>query len=492
MQKPFLLVILWAITLTQLTAQNIDPNVFLPAPKPIIQVVPAPPVAPALSLEEALEFAFDSTAEMSPLVGISASVRLPDGTIWSRSYGLTGVQKPLEPEFLMGMGSITKTFVSACILTMVEDGLLALDDSIGTYLPTAYPNVPGNVTIRQLLNHTSGIYNYSDNPDFGASVEADFEQFWSFDDVLNYYVLAPYYPPGGGFTYSNTNYVLAGKIIEVVTGQSFHTVLRERVITPAGLNNTWVYPWETPPAIPETAHLWIDIDGDGLSDDVTQIGLPLTAIFSSAGSAGCLLSNTSDLTIFMKKLFGSNDILSPSSLQSMQQGVFNNPFATLDYGLGALTFQTLDKDNWGHNGYIFFQSIASHFPEIDLSIAVQSNDFNASETIVNHVSVYLSLLEAYCNWLMSSEATEAGLKIIQLNVSPNPVQDQFQVSLPSDWAVDGQTQVEIMHIDGRRFFVPAILQNGAVRVETGNMPAGTYYFKIADQKTAAIGRFVKL
>ena len=114
------------------------------------------------SLPEVLDHVFDSLTSISVIKGFNAAMLLPDGTLWKRASGLAEqipAQIDLTTDHLMGMGSISKSFVSATMLLLLEDGLLSLDDSIGQYLEP-YTNVPGHTTIRQLLSHRSGINDY--------------------------------------------------------------------------------------------------------------------------------------------------------------------------------------------------------------------------------------------------------------------------------------------------------------------------------------------
>ncbi len=111
------------------------------------------------TLPATLDFVFDSVTSLTPIKGFNAAMLLPDGSSWKRAQGLAEeipAAMPLSTEHLMGMGSITKSFVATTLLLLFEDGLLDLGDSIGRYVGP-YPNVPGSVTIRQLLSHRSGI-----------------------------------------------------------------------------------------------------------------------------------------------------------------------------------------------------------------------------------------------------------------------------------------------------------------------------------------------
>ena len=258
------------------------------------------------SLAETLDFVFDSLSALTPVKGFNAAMLLPDGSLWKRASGRAEdipVAVPLSTEHLMGMGSISKSFVAATLLLLAEDGLVDLDDSIGQHLDP-YPNVPGHATIRQTLSHRSGINDYLNENE--ATVEAWFgnpDSLWVTDTLLNNFVLEPNFPVDTDWSYSNTNYLLAARIIENVTGQPWHQVVRQRLLDPLGLTHTFVYPWETPGNQP-FSHVWADLDGNGTVEDLQGLGVPMAGLFSLAGGAGCLITTPEDLVRFSERLYG--------------------------------------------------------------------------------------------------------------------------------------------------------------------------------------------
>ena len=271
------------------------------------------------SLSEVLDAAFDSITNMSTLTGFNAAMILDDGSVWKRAVGMGEEEPevvPLTTDHLMGMGSISKTFVSATMLLLMEDGLLALDDTIGQYI-TAYENVPGDVTIRQLLSHRSGINDYlNENPATVLEWVNNPDSIWVEDTLLNNYVLETNFLPGEAWSYSNTNYLLAGRIIENITGQLWYNVVRDRIINPLNLSSTFTYPWESPGVQP-FSHAWLEWDALLGVDDLQGSGVSMDGFFSMASSAGCLISTPEDLVLFSNALYGG-DLLQPASLVEMQ------------------------------------------------------------------------------------------------------------------------------------------------------------------------------
>ena len=156
---------------------------------------------------------------------------------------------------LFGMGSDTKTYTATLILKLQEAGLLSLDDTIGKWIHNR-PNINGQIRVRQLLNHTSGLFNYLQHPSWASSTYANLNRVWQPEEILPF-VLAPDFAPGTGWNYSNTNYLVAGLIIKAVLNQPAYVTLRSRILAPQGLNNIFYYPNETPTGtIP---HVWSPI-----------------------------------------------------------------------------------------------------------------------------------------------------------------------------------------------------------------------------------------
>lgn len=435
------------------------------------------------TLTETLDYVFDSLTAITPIKGFNAAMLLPDGSIWKRASGLATelpAPTPLTTEYLMGMGSISKSFVATTLLLLYEDGLLDLGDSIGQYAGP-YPNVPGSVTIRQLLSHRSGINDYlNENP---ATAEAWLENpdsIWVADTILNNYVLEPNFPVGADWSYSNTNYLLAGRIIENITGQPWYEVVRQRLLNPLGLSQTYVYPWETPEALP-FSHVWADFDGDGSVEDLQGLGLPDAGLFSIANSAGCLISTPEDLVRFSERVYGGH-VLQPATLAEMQTDYEQGGFGSL-YGLGTASFPVPGNiENWGHDGDLIYKSVALYFPTENMSLAVQQNDDRAfdpadPDPVQDVYILYSVLLDTYLNYSPSS-ATEETTQEGAMLVYPNPATDMLTMK----FATGGNLQfpvtctltdvngriVHVQTIDNEQCIIPVVqLASGVYRLKAG-------------------------
>jgi len=434
------------------------------------------------TLTETLDYVFDSMTALTPIKGFNAAMLLPDGSMWKRASGLATelpTSTPLTTEHLMGMGSISKSFVATTLLLLYEDGLLELGDSIGQYVGP-YPNVPGSVTIRQLLSHRSGISDYlNENPATGNAWLENLDSIWVSDTVLSYYVLAPNFPVGSDWSYSNTNYLLAGRIIESLTGQPWYEVVRQRLLDPLGLTHSFVYPWETPEEQP-FSHVWADFDGDGSVEDLQGIGLPDAGLFSIANSAGCLISTPEDLARFSERVYGGH-VLQPATLAEMQTDYEQSASGFL-YGLGAASFPILNNvENWGHDGDLLYKSVALYFPTENMSLAVQQNDdrvFDPADAIpiLDVYVVYEALLEAYLNYSPASgtnDALQAGAFVMY----PNPARDFLTVKWNALDESFPSTTCTLMDVNGKIFF-SQIVQNQQVDISIASLPSGIYWLQI--------------
>lgn len=372
-----------------------------------------------------LQYTLDSMAQQREMIGIGAALRTPMGDIWASGSGISHEVPEVDSitaDHRIAIGSISKTFTAACILQLYEEGQLDLDDSIGHYLPP-YENINSTATVRQLLNHTSGIYNYTNNPDFFATIagspEAVFEA-WPAPAVLDSFVLAPDFAPGVSWNYSNTGFIMLGEIIKSVTGNEYYDEIRTRFIEPLGLTTVFHLPyddWQQP-----TAHLWADFDANGTPDDNNPLFENFISLYTSAGAAGAYFATPSDMVEWMYHL-QAGDILTPATLAEMRDFIYLIP--TLSYGLGTMTVPYLGMPGWGHGGDIFYAAGTYYIPDEEVTISVQTND--AAFSSVDLDPIIEALLAAY----ISYEPATFVENIVEENailVSPNPFQNEVLIS----------------------------------------------------------------
>ncbi len=296
---------------------------------------------------EALQNALDAVVEAG-VPGVIAEVRDERG-VWRGSSGVANVHHEREPrkDGRFRVGSVTKTFVATTVLQLVDEGDVELNAPIERYLPGIIPGDQG-ITVRQLLNHTSGLYNYTLDMFPGKTLkevrrniqELRFRTFQPQELVDMAMRHEPeYQPPENGSWYSNTNYVLLGMLIEEATGNEPATEIRQRIIRPLGMQHTSLPEWN-PFIVGPNAH--------GYEDFPEAPPLDVTTYSPSwARTAGAIISTTSDLNSFYDALL-TGQLLPPELLQKMK--TTTKLPGGLTYGLGLMSLPGCGGKIWGHTG----------------------------------------------------------------------------------------------------------------------------------------------
>ncbi|WKK23323.1 serine hydrolase domain-containing protein [Streptomyces olivoreticuli] len=276
--------------------------------------------------------------------------------VWQGSAGVADrtTQRPREAQDRFRVGSITKAFVSVVLLQQEAEGRIRLDDTVEHWLPgvvRGHGHDGRGITVRQLLNHTSGIYNYTEDPELLKTLTTDFDRH-RFDihtprqlvDIAMTH--APDFGPGKGWHYSNTNYVLAGMIAGKVSGRSYASEITRRVIEPLRLRATTLpgtSPWMPDPH--GRAYGKPDTAPDAKIRDVTEFNP------SWASSAGEIISTTGDLNRFYHALLGGKLLPERQQRELLTTVPTGSPGFT--YGLGVLTGTlSCGVQVWAHDGGI--------------------------------------------------------------------------------------------------------------------------------------------
>ncbi|EOO24555.1 D-alanyl-D-alanine carboxypeptidase [Bacillus cereus BAG1X2-3] len=280
--------------------------------------------------------------------GILAKIS-EDGKTWSYAVGVADLKtkKPMETDFRFRIGSVTKTFTATVVFQLAEENRLNLDDSIEKWFPGV---IQGNgyddkqITIRQLLNHTSGIANYTMSKDFNIM---DTKKSYTTEELVKMGIsMPPDFAPGKSWSYSNTGYVLLGILIEKVTGNSYAEEIENRIIEPLELANTFL-PGNSS-VIPGTKHArgYIQLDGASEPKDVTYYNP------SMGSSAGDMISTADDLNKFFSYLLGGK-LLKEQQLKQMLTTVPTGIDELGDSGLGIFKIILPNGVSiWGHSGGI--------------------------------------------------------------------------------------------------------------------------------------------
>src|SRR5262245_20037799 len=278
------------------------------------------------------------------------------------------------------IASVTKPFVATTVLELVGEGKLALDDSVEHWLPGMVPN-GGNITIRELLNHTSGIYNYVDDPGFNQAQLADPRHIWSPRQLIDVATSHPsLFAPGDGWAYSNTNYVILGLVVEAVTDTPLEQQLRARLFEPLELASTSYVP-----AVDTSGRLAHGFIGSGTLPGVpsgTLIDVTTLLNGSWFWGAAAIVSNGDDVTKFFASLLGGR-ILPANLLAAMKTVTPNSPDG-LRYGLGLTRFRTACGPAYGHVGdFIGYRNVvyaeANGKRVVDVMVNVDATDVSWSE-----------------------------------------------------------------------------------------------------------------
>ncbi len=297
-----------------------------------------------------------------------------------RGYGVANLEHgvPVSENTVFRIGSVTKQFTAAAILLLAEEGRLTLDDTLDTYLPD-FPRA-SEVTIRQLLQHTSGIANYTSREGFMADTAP-----LAHDSarMVAYMAAAPQpydFDPGTGWSYSNSGYMFLDYIAEAAAGQPLADFLQERIFAPLGMDDTQM---DSEAEIVTGRAQGYDAAPDAPSGFTNAPHLSL----SVAAGAGAIRSTARDLLVWTHALL-SGDVLSEESLAlmlaparlndgSLASSALESPPAALsgmDYGLGIMTGERDSRRFIGHGGSIpGFNASLIHYPDEDVTIVLLVN-----------------------------------------------------------------------------------------------------------------------
>lgn len=313
-----------------------------------------------------LDQAVQRVMRQADVPGVIVGVWTPDGR-YVKSFGVAdrSTGRRMTPDLYMRIGSETKTFTVTALLHLVDQGRVGLDDPIGKYVD-GVPN-GDRITLRQLAGMRSGLFNYSADEDFSRALTSDPQRSFTPRQLLDHAFGHPVlFPPGEKFSYSNTNLVLLGLVVEKVSGQSLADCLRTRILEPAGLHHTFL------PAgaeFPEPhAQGYTDQTADGKVQDAADWNP------SWGWAAGAMISTLDDLRVWARTvatgvLPDGRRLLSPA-LQRQRLATPSTAAPGVGYGLGIF-----DVEGWiGHNGSLpGYESLTVHLPSARTTLVVLLN-----------------------------------------------------------------------------------------------------------------------
>ena len=326
-----------------------------------------------------LQQALDALHGQADVPGVSAAVVLADGTVLPLTAGFADkeMKQPMSADVLLMQGSVGKTYVAVVALQLVSERKLALDDRVEKYLGDEewfgrLPNGP-DITVRMLMNHTSGLVRYEFQPAFTEELAKQPDKTWKPHELIAYILGSePPFAAGQGWEYSDTNYIVLGMIIEKVTGQPYFTELRRRLLEPLELAQT------------------VPVEGrrvEGLVQGYAGARNPFGGqdrMLSEEGemiinpqfewTGGGIASTPSDLARWAKLMY-EGKAFDPKLLPAMLEGV-EAPMlgAQAKYGLGVILRPTRLGPSYGHSGFFpGYMTEVVYWPEHKLAVAVQVN-----------------------------------------------------------------------------------------------------------------------
>ncbi len=291
--------------------------------------------------------------------------------LYTKSIGKEDIETNRNASILTKyrIGSISKMFTSCMIFKAVEERKLDLNQTIEKYFPTI---INANIiTIGNLLNHRSGLHNFTDDDNYMNYNTEPKSEKQMIEIITNG---KSDFEPNSKATYSNSNYVLLSYILEKTYKKTYKELLSTKIIKPLGLKNTY-FGGKT--NIGNNESYSYSFDDKWEKEKETDMSIPM--------GAGAIISNPTDLVIFIQNLF-NNKIISPKSLEQMRTIKDN-------YGMGIFEFPFYDKKSFGHTGGIDgFASMLSYFPENKLAIALTSNGrvYENNNVMIGVLSIYFN------------------------------------------------------------------------------------------------------
>jgi D-alanyl-D-alanine carboxypeptidase len=428
------------------------------------------------ALQSALFQTLKSYRNSLGVKSLSAAIQFADGNIWNDAYGVSSLS-PLDsvtPAHSYAIGSITKNITAAAILQLADEGLLHLDDSLHQWLPP-FPYVDPNITIRQLLRHQSGLYDVITNPDFNTVSTSDLDSIWTLSNLVNDYINPSLFAPGAGWSYSNTNYALLGMIVEAATGNSYYEEYKNRFFVPLGMTNTVLPPND---AVPDLfAHVWLDFNGDGLTnEDGNDFFSNWMSFFSAAGPIGGYISTPRDIAVW-NRAFLRGDLHTPAIMAEAKTTVASGAPNNGRYGLGIMERKFYGLTAYGHGGDIGYSSITYYFPAKDISITVLNND--AKKNSWQLAPVVQALLKNYLDYEAIVPVQSPPTALVQPPaVFPNPLNGESVYTLHLTRAV-GSAYLLVQDAQGRE----------VMATDTGSLAAGEQRLPLTGLENAAAGTY---
>lgn len=304
--------------------------------------------------------------------GVSAAAVFADGTEWSAAAGRAGLAESLQRSHLIAIGSVTKTMTAAVILQLAAEGRLSLDDSISLHLPPRLHVNPA-ITIRQLLNHTSGVANYTGTAALSQAIAASPGHVFSADELLDF-IGPPRFAPGTNTEYTNTSFLLAGQIAERVGNADIASLYRTRLWLPTGLTGPWLPGFGGAPG-----PVAMSLSQAGLVSPTDRM-----EVLSVGHSAFGVMATASDVARWGHALF-TGSVISGAMQSEMRQLVpaAGNIPGESGSGLGIRGYTYFGRQQLGHSGAAAFgNALLLHDSSARVTVVVLMNQATGADHFV--------------------------------------------------------------------------------------------------------------
>ena len=310
------------------------------------------------------------------LVGVSVSVINENNETFSVARGsrvVGATNDPLQPVHRFRIASATKTMLAAIVMKLVEQGKMGLDQPINQYISNPLFNA-GTITIRQLLNHTSGLYDHLNANSFWALPSNNATKVWSLDELITLGNAAgPQFAPGTKYAYSNTGFVVLGKAVEQVTGKSIEKAFKDLLLDPIGMPSAF---YDNAATAPTTIS---DLATNNRSYEYSP---------TAAGPAGAMVCNAIDLAKYGRAVYGAQYLTNASITEMIKN--YGLPLGGQNYGLGTRLWTLNGIAHHGHTGaFMDYRSIVIYIPEKKMSLALITHGVHANWfTLVDDIMLY--------------------------------------------------------------------------------------------------------
>jgi D-alanyl-D-alanine carboxypeptidase len=310
--------------------------------------------------------------------GATAAVALPDGSTLLVAVGYSDSTRriPMRPGDRMLQGSVGKTYYAAVAMQLVGEELLDLDAPVSDYLGDRvwFDRIPNaaDITVRNLMNHTSGVMRYEFKEQFLEDLLADPDKHWEPEELVAYVLdEEASFAAGEGWEYSDTNYILLGMIIESITGRTLYEEVESRLLEPLGLRNTVPSDSRTIPGLVQ-GYAGAGNPFTGTDEVLLEDGrFAINPQFEWAG--GGMASTTEDLALWMKAVY-EGKAFDSELLEQVLDGVPARLGPGSRYGLGVIILEMPAGLSYGHSGFFpGYLTQVAYFPEAQVAVAVQVN-----------------------------------------------------------------------------------------------------------------------